>query len=210
MIKKQPISTLFLDIGGVLLTDGWNRDSRAEASKVFQIDANEMQERHHINFSTYELGKMTLDTYLDRVIFYEPRAFSKEAFKTFMLQQSQPYPEMISLFTNLKKKYGLRIGVISNEGRELNEYRIEKFKLNECIDFFISSSIVHLTKPDIDIFNLALDIARVRAEDSIYVDNQPMFVEIGETIGMHGIHHTDYESTVVKLKLFGINPTDDD
>lgn len=204
MNKKHHISTLFLDIGGVLLSNGWDHYSRQEAAKVFQLDYDEIEERHQINFETCELGKMTLDVYLNRVIFYQKRNFSQDEFKKFMYQQSKSYPQMIALFIQLKKQYGLKVAVISNEGRELNEYRIKKFKLNDFIDFFISSSIVNLRKPDADIFSLALDIAQINASESIYIDNNPLFVKIGEGFGMKGIHHTDYDSTVAKLQEFGL------
>ncbi len=205
MNEENHISTLFLDIGGVLLTDGWDRNSRKMAAKTFKLDHDDMEERHHLNFETYELGKMTLDKYLDRVIFYQNRNFSADEFKTFMYQQSQSYPKMIELIIHLKKEYGLKTAVVSNEGRELNEYRIKKFKLSDFIDFFISSSIVNLRKPDTDIFSLALDIAQVNAGESIYIDNQPIFVEIAEGFGMKGICHTDYGSTSTKLQAFGLN-----
>ncbi|CAN5433475.1 HAD family phosphatase [soil metagenome] len=205
MNKDNHISNLFLDIGGVLLTDGWDRNSRQEAAKMFHVDHDEMEDRHHLNFETYELGKMTLDTYLDRVVFYQKRDFSPDEFKPFMYQQSQPFPKMIELIIHLKKEHGLKIAVISNEGRELNEYRIKKFKLHEFIDFFISSSIVNLRKPDAEIFSLALDIAQVKTAESIYIDNQPMFVKIAEGFGMNGICHTDYDSTAEKLHRWGID-----
>ncbi|MFP5081304.1 HAD family hydrolase [Pedobacter sp. JCM 36344] len=204
MTEENHISTLFLDIGGVLLTDGWNRNSRQAATKLFHLNHQDMDERHHLNFETYELGKMTLDTYLDRVIFYKPRNFSKDEFKTFMYEQSQSHPEMIKLFIHLKMKYSLKVAVVSNEGRELNNYRIKKFKLNSFIDFFISSSFVKLRKPDADIFSLALDIAQVNASEILYIDNQPMFVGIAEGFGIKGISHSDYDTTVAKLKEFGL------
>jgi putative hydrolase of the HAD superfamily len=205
MNEENHISTLFLDIGGVLLTDGWERSSRQDAAEVFLLDHNDMEERHHLNFETYELGKMTLDEYLDRVIFYRTQNFSPDEFKTFMYQQSLSYPKMIELIIRLKKEYGLKVAVISNEGPELNEYRIRKFKLNDFIDFFISSSIVKLRKPDVDIFSLALDIAQVNEGESIYIDDQPLFVKIAEGFGLKGICHTDLNSTEAKLRAFGLN-----
>lgn len=204
MNEENHISTLFLDIGGVLLTDGWDRNSRQEAAKIFQLSHDDMEERHHLNFETYELGKMSMDEYLDRVIFYQDQNFSADQFKTFMFQQSRSYPEMIELIIHLKKKYNLKIAAISNEGWEFNAYRIKKFKLNAFIDFFISSSIVNLRKPDADIFQLALNIAQVNAVESIYVDNQPMFVKIAEGFGMKGICHRDQDSTESKLQAFGL------
>lgn len=205
MNKKPSISTLFLDIGGVLLSDGWDHYSRKAAAKLFNLDYSDMEERHRINFETYELGKMTFKEYLNRVIFYKKQSFLSNDFKKFIYQQSTSHPKMIALFIHLKKEYGLKIGVISNEGRELNEYRIKKFKLNRFIDFFISSSFVNMRKPDTAIFRMALDIAQVNVSESIFIDNQPLFVKIAQEFGMKGICHSDYESTVLKLHSFGLD-----
>jgi putative hydrolase of the HAD superfamily len=200
----EPINTLFLDFGGVLLTNGWDRTARILGAKEFSLDLDEMNERHHLTFDTYESGKLSLEEYLSRVVFYEERAFTKEQFKEFMFEQSKPYPEMIRLIQELKVKYDLKIAVVSNEGRELNIYRINKFRLHEFVDSFISSCYVHFRKPDADIFRVALDIAHVSAEQVIYIDDRSLFVQVAEGLGIPGIHHTGYESTFNKLIEFGL------
>ncbi|ANI90534.1 hydrolase [Arachidicoccus ginsenosidimutans] len=203
--KKQEIKikTLFTDIGGVLLNNGWDRKKRAAAVEKFKLDAEELQERHHLTFDTYEEGKISLDEYLDRVVFYEKRSFSRKAFKEFMFKSSSAYPEMIDLFKSLKKKYGFHIAVVSNEGRELNDYRIKTFGLDEFVDFFISSSFVHLRKPDADIFKLALDIAQHSPEEVLFIDDRPMFVQVAERLGIKGIVHKNYEDTKKQLAEYG-------
>src|ERR1041384_2585067 len=123
------ITTLFLDIGGVLLTNGWDHNSRKRAAETFGLDYDEMSERHHLTFDTYEEGKLSLDEYLNRVVFYQERSFSREEFKKFMYAQSKPYPDMIKLIRGLKSQYGLRVAAVSNEGRELTIYRVQQFKL---------------------------------------------------------------------------------
>jgi len=140
MAHPDKISALFLDIGGVLLTNGWDRIARQRAIEKFRLDEDEVNERHHLTFDTYEEGKLSLVQYLNRVIFYKERSFAMEEFRQFMFSQSQPYTEMIQFVQDLKDRYHLRLVVVSNEGRELNEYRIRTFKLNEFIDAFISSS----------------------------------------------------------------------
>jgi putative hydrolase of the HAD superfamily len=105
-----------------------------------------------MNFATYEEGKLTLEEYLGRVVFYEKRAIPRAEFRRFMFAQSKPYPQMIELVCKLKTKYGLKIAVVSNEARELNAYRIRKFKLDGFVDFFVSSCFVQIRKPDADIF----------------------------------------------------------
>ena len=114
-----PVSALFLDIGGILLTNGWDTDDRAAAVKTFGLDAEETEQRHHLNFETHELGKLSLDEYLRRVIFYEPRAFSKEDFTAFMQSRSKPYPDMLAYVRELKARHRLKILAVSNEGRML-------------------------------------------------------------------------------------------
>ena len=163
-----------------------------------------MEDRHHLTFDTYEVGKVTLEEYLSRVVFYEERPFTRAQFRRFMFAQSKPYPEMIELVRKLKAQHGLKIAVVSNEARELNSHRIRKFKLDEFVDFFISSCFVHFRKPDADIFRLALDIAQVPAEQVVYIENTPMFVQVAEGLGIRGILHTDYQSTCAKLASFGL------
>jgi putative hydrolase of the HAD superfamily len=204
MNKEKKITTLFLDIGGVLLTNGWGHVSRHLAAEKFQLDIPEMETRQTLTFDTYELGKLTLEEYLDRTVFYEERSFNRNEFREFMFAQSKKLPGMIEFIIELKKKYNLKIAVVSNEGRELNTYRIETFNLANFVDFFISSSYVHFRKPDIDIFKLALDISHVKPEEVIYIEDQPMFVSVAESLGITGIHHTSYEDTCKKLESFGL------
>ena len=204
MKHAVPITTLFLDIGGVLLTNGWDHHARTRAATHFTLELAEMEDRHHLTFDTYEEGKLTLKEYLSRVVFYQKRPFTRAQFRRFMFTQSKPYPEMIALVRKLKAKYGLKIAVVSNEGRELNEYRIRKFKLGGLVDSFISSCFVHVRKPDADIFRLALEIVQAPAGQVVYIENTPMFVQIAEGLGIRSILHTDYRSTCVQLASFGL------
>jgi putative hydrolase of the HAD superfamily len=205
MNPSSTITTLFLDIGGVLLTNGWDRRIRAVAAHKFGLDYEEMDERHHLTFDTYEEGKLSLDEYLTRVVFYVERSFSREEFKAFMYSQSQPFPEMIELFNGLKKKYSLQMAAVSNEGRELTVYRVQQFKLGTFIDFFVSSCFVHYRKPDADIFRIALDIAQVNSGQVIYIDDRPMFVEVAQGLGIRGILHKNYASTQKALETNGLS-----
>lgn len=204
MENQQKITTLFTDIGGVLLTNGWDRKARKEASILFNLDLSDMEDRHHLTFDTYEVGKITLDEYLQRLVFFKKRDFSAQEFKDFMFKKSEAYPEMIDLICQLKQKYGLKVAVISNEGRELNQYRISTFKLNQFIDFFVSSSFVHFRKPDADIFKIAIDISQSDVNHSLYIDDRKLFVQVSEGQGLKGIHHTSYEDTVAQLAAHGL------
>ncbi len=119
MKSKSSITTIFTDLGGVLLTNGWDRSSRKKAIDIFNLDPEETEERHHLTFDTYEVGKITLDEYFNRVVFYKKRSFSREDFREFMFSRSQPFEEMIALVKQLKKKHNLNVAVVSNEGVNL-------------------------------------------------------------------------------------------
>jgi len=205
MTSSLPITTLFLDIGGVLLTNGWDRGMRDLASRKFGLDYAEMDERHHLTFDTYEEGKLSLDEYLNRVVFYQERSFSVEEFKAFMYAQSRPFPEMIELMRKLKTQHCLQVAAVSNEGRELTTYRVQQFQLGKFIDFFISSCFVHYRKPDADLYHIALDIAQVSPEQVVYIDDRAMFVEVAQGLGIQGIIHRSYEATQKDLGSFGLS-----
>ncbi|MEP7269548.1 MAG: HAD-IA family hydrolase [Saprospiraceae bacterium] len=206
-MQSTNITTLFLDIGGVLLTNGWGHESRHLAAEKFNLDFIDFNLRHAIAFETFESGKLRMDEYLDIAVFNEPRDFTKDAFQQFMFTQSKPYPEMIELIKRLKERYGLKIIAVSNEARELNTYRIQEFKLTGFIDFFVSSTYIHIRKPDIDIYKLALDMAQVQTGEVIYIDDVPVFVTVAASLGINGICHINYESTCKKLQSFGFETT---
>ena len=204
MKNAAPVTTLFLDIGGVLLNDGWDHIARRKVAKHFKLEWAEMEERHRLTFETHEEGKLTFEEYLGRVVFYQKRPFTRVQFPRFMREQSAPFPDMVDLIRQLKVRYGLKIVVVSNEARVVNDYRIHKFKLGGFVDSFISSCFVHLRKPDADIFRLALDIAQTPAGQVLYIENTPMFVEVAEGLGIRSVLHTDYRSTCAKLASLGL------
>jgi len=199
---KAIYTTLFLDIGGVLLTNGWDHQSREKASQKFHLDLVEMNKRHALTFDTYEIGKITLDDYLDRVVFYMPRDFSRDEFKQFMFAQSDPHEDMIRLIHDLKFRYSLRTVAVSNEGRELMNHRIDRFGMKEYIDFFICSGFVALRKPDLAIFNMALEIAHVKPQEVIYIDDRLMLTQIGSKLGLQTICHQDFNQTQLELTSY--------
>lgn len=185
------IRAIFTDIGGVLLTNGWDKNMRKQAAKIFQLNEEEMNSRHTMMADLYEIGKISLDDYLDAVVFFEERSFTKAQFKKFMFDQSQPYAEVIDFMKTFKAEHQLKMISVNNEGRELMDYRIQTFKLYEFIDFFVTSSFVHLKKPDKDIFKLALDLIQLQPEEIIYIDDRLILVEVAQQMGMYGVHYTN-------------------
>lgn len=200
MALTPQITTLFIDIGGVLLSNGWDHHSRQLAAETFQLDFVELDERHHLIYDTYEEGKLSLDEYLDRVVFCRERPFTKEDFRTFIFNQSQPYYDMLAYFREIKSHNKLKILAVSNEGSELTKFRIQKFNLEEIIDTFVSSCFVHFRKPDPDIYRIALDISQSKPEQVFYIDDRQMFVEVARDLGIQGIVHSSLQSTREALK----------
>ncbi|HVN23350.1 MAG TPA: HAD family hydrolase [Syntrophorhabdales bacterium] len=204
-MADQKITTLFVDLGGVLLTNGWDRDARRRAAEKFSIDFADMDERHHLTFHTYEVGKVSLEDYLSRTVFHKERSFTRQSFVMFMYAQSHAHPDMIDLVRRLKQVHGLKIVSVSNEGRELTEYRIKRFELRTFIDCFVSSCFVRARKPDYDIYSMAMDIAQASGDEIVYIEDRDMFVEAAQCVGIQGIVHRDYASTKEALATFGLS-----
>jgi len=204
MKNSALIKTLFVDIGGVLLTNSWDHHARRRAAKHFKLDWAEMEERHGLNFATHEEGKLVFKEYLDRVVFHEKRSFTRAEFRRFMFAQSKPITGMIELVSGLKARYGLKIIVVSNDSRELNAHRISTFKLAGFVDAFVSSCFVGLRKPDTDIFKLALDLAQTPARQVVYLENTAMFVQVADGLGIRGLLHTSYQSTRAQMVALGL------
>lgn len=191
----------FFDIGGVLLSNGWGHESREKAAKHFGYDYETTDRLHNFIFNVYEIGRITLDEYLERTVFEQPRGFSKADFKNFMFEESVELPETLQWLKNWKKENpGHHVISINNEGKELNDYRIKKFQLHEFFDAFISSCEVGMRKPDPDIFKLALGIAQASAEECVYFDDRPMLVNAAQKQGIHAFHHQGFESTKAILE----------
>lgn len=204
MKRPLPITTLFIDIGGVLLTNGWDHVERRRVAKQFKVPWAEMDQRHRLVFETHEQGKMSFDEYLSWVVFYEKRPFTRKQFRDFMFTQSKAYLKMLDLVTQTKARHCLKVVVVSNESREVNAHRIKAFHLDDLVDCFISSCFVGMRKPDIGIFRLALDLAQTDPAQALFIDNTPMFVQIAGRMGMHTILHMDYESTRAALRALGL------
>ncbi len=199
------IKTLFLDMGGVILSNGWGSASRKLAAEKFSLDLNELNDRHKLAFDAYETGKMSLHEYLQLTVFYMPRSFTPEVFMEFMYTQSQPLNDMLGFVQELKQRNGLKVFALNNEGRELNDFRIRTFGLDRFFDAFISSAFVQLRKPDKGIYQLALDIAYTRPEEALYFDDRLMFIQVARSLGINAIHHTSLENSKQELVQYGLS-----
>ncbi len=193
---KKKVRILFSDIGGVLLSNGWGHESRMAAAKKFDINYEEMDILHDFIFNVWEMGKISLDDYLDTVVFKQKRNFSKETFKEFMFAQSVQLPHTLPWMIEWKNRHeNIKVISINNEPRELNELRINKFNLHHFFDAFVSSCEVGMRKPDPGIFLLALGIAQAQPDECIYFDDRIMLVEAAKKVGIRAFHHNTFEDT---------------
>ncbi|MBJ7881726.1 HAD family hydrolase [Gelidibacter salicanalis] len=193
--KGSKIKVVFMDVGGVLLTNGWGHESRQKAAKIFGFDYEEMDILHHFIYNVCEIGSISLDDYLDTVLFNQSRDFTKVDFKQFMYEQSVELPEMLSWLKSWKKKTILPVFALNNESLELNEYRIERFKLHDVFDGFFSSCYLRCRKPDPRIYQTALKITRVNPEECLYLDDRPMLVDAAKKQGIRSMLHENYDNT---------------
>lgn len=201
-MATSALKVIFLDIGGVLLSNGWGHESRQQAAEAFHLDYAEMDALHHFIFNIYEINSITLNEYLDRVVFNHPRNFTKEDFKTFMFAQSVELPDMLRWLKEWKQTCGCRIFSVNNEGKALNDFRIRKFGLHHCFDAFVSSCEVGMRKPDPGIFTLAMGIAQASPEECIYFDDRLMLVEAAQKLGIRSFHHESFTVTSKILESF--------
>jgi putative hydrolase of the HAD superfamily len=205
MKQASSIKALFLDIGGVLLTNGWGNQSRLRAAAHFGLDFDEFNRRHLSIFDTYESGKMSLEEYLELTVFYQPTNFAMDEFRDFLLSESKPYPEMIELISTIKHHYGVQTIAVNNEPREINEYRIRQYDLDSFIDVFASSCYVKTRKPDKDIYHFALNLVQAQPEEVIYIDDRLVLIDAGRKLGLNAIHHISVANTRDALARLGLH-----
>ena len=198
------ITTLFWDIGGVILTNGWDRGSRRDATTAFHLDWEEFEDRHDLSFPAFDSGQITLNEYLDRTLFYRTRPFTREEFIAFMFAQSKEYPGSRAVLNALARTERYFIGAINNEPLELNEYRIQAFHLRRDFLVFFSSCYVHSRKPEEHIFRVALEVTQRKPEECVFIDDRPLNLESPRRLGMNAIHYQNPDqlcSDLAKLNI---------
>ena len=200
------ITTLFWDIGGVVLTNGWDTSARKKAAARFDLDWEEYESRHDQAFPLYEIGRLTLDEYLERTLFFRPRAFDRQEFRGFMLAQSQEMPESRALLRAFAGAVRYLIASINNEPRELNDYRITHFGLRADFRAFFSSCYVGARKPDEGIYRIALDVMQRAPEECVFIDDRAANLPPAAQLGMRTIHFQGAAQLREELQRLGIRP----
>lgn len=198
----EKIRALFWDVGGVLLNNAWDHEERDLAIARFHLDKDEFEARHKEMVPAFEEGRITLDEYLERSVFYRARDFSREEFKQFMFSLSKLKPGVLEIARSVSQKYFM--ATINNESRELNAYRIETFGLADCFELFVSSCFVELRKPDERIYRLALDLSQRKAEECCFIDDRPGNVEAAAKVGMRTVRMVNPEQLRGELQGMGV------
>jgi len=198
------LTTLFWDIGGVILTNGWDRGSRLEAATTFKFDYEEFQDRHDLAFPAFDSGQITLNEYLDRTLFYRARSFRREDFTAFMFAQSKECPDTRAVLADAARTGKYFIGSINNEPLELNQYRIETFHLRREFAVFFSSCYVRSRKPEETIFRIALEVTQRPPEQCVFIDDRPINLESPRRLGMGVIHHQNAQQLRSELRNLGV------
>ena len=198
------ITTLFWDIGGVILTNGWDRAARRRAAEAFHLDWEEFQDRHDLSFPAFDSGLISLDEYLNRTLFYRPREFTREEFIAFMFAQSNEYPESRGVLDELARLEKYFIGSINNEPLELNEYRIKAFHLRRDFQVFFSSCYLHTRKPEEMIYRIALEVTQRPSAECVFIDDRPLNLENPRKLGFKTIHYQDAGQLRAELKNYGV------
>jgi len=187
-----------------LLTNAWDRAQRERALQQFGLDAEEFQDRHEMVVSSFERGKISLDEYLDRTVFYRSRSFTREVFKEFMFSLSQPDQEALELARKLGQSCRFLMGTINNESTELNRYRIQTFGLDQIFSLFVSSCYVGFRKPEQDIYRLALEMTQKPPQQCCFIDDRPINLEMAKHLGMHTIEMDNAVQLQTDLRKLGV------
>ena len=198
------ITAIFWDVGGVLLSNAWDREQRRRTLERFKLDEAEFDDRHEMVISSFERGKISLDEYLERTIFYRKRAFTPEEFREYMFSLSQPFPDVLELARKLAKSAKYLMCSINNESQELNEYRIRKFGLREIFALFLSSCYVGLRKPEEGIYQLALEVTQKMPQECCFIDDRALNLEAAARLGMHTIRIENADQLRAELLKLGI------
>jgi putative hydrolase of the HAD superfamily len=198
------VTTLFFDLGGVCLSNGWDREQRRVITDNFGLNYDTFDRRHRQVVDTLERGQLTLHEYLQWTMFYEARPFTIDEVTGEILELSTPFPETLELVTALRKTNNYLLATINNESRELNEYRIKKFELRSLFTAFFSSCYFGMLKPQPDHYRRALEITQRSVEECLYIDDRPMNVEVARILGMHAIQFIDAGQLETDLRAAGV------
>jgi len=203
------VSTLFWDNGGVILTNGWDRNSRREAVTKFHLDWEDFEDRHELMLDAFEKGEITLDEYVRRTVFYREHPFTSQQFKQFMFEQSKPFPEALAFLGQLAQGKRYQMAALNNESLEINDYRIHQFHLRDYFETFFSSCYLRARKPLPAIYNLALQITQCSPRECVLIDDRGLNLECARELGMHTVQFQNVPQLQADLAKLGVTARKD-
>ncbi len=198
------VEALFWDNGGVVLTNGWDRGARKRAVEKFHLDWEDFSDRHELMLNAFEIGQATLDQYLQRTVFYRHRDFTPDDFKAFMFEQSQPFPEALQFLGQIAASRKFIMASLNNESKEINEYRIAKFKLRDYFEAFFSSCYLGVRKPDIKIYQRVLEITQREPSKCVMIDDRDLNLECARELGLQTIQVKNLAQMKEDLARIGV------
>ena len=200
------IAAIFWDVGGVILSNGWDQSARNEAARRFSLDASDLEKRHRGAEVELETRQITFETYLDRTVFFRERPFTRDEYKNFIFAQSRENKETHALLDELTASRRYFLATLNNESEELNVYRIRKFDLTRNFASFFTSCYLRVRKPDPLIYELALGITQRAPEQCIFIDDRPAHLEPAKALGMGTILFQSAEQLRASLAESGVRP----
>jgi putative hydrolase of the HAD superfamily len=198
---------VFVDIGGVLGTNGWDSAQRQNALEKFKLDKKDFEFRHQEIVGAWEEGRISMEEYMDLAVFHCPRDFTREQFRNFVFSQSVPYPDSIGAVRELAARRTHVVMTLNNESAELNRYRIDHFGLAPIFEAFLSSCWLNARKPTQAFFSRAFGVANANPVDSILIDDREQNIVRAKELGMQTIHCTDPKQLRAQMVAASLLPT---
>jgi len=188
------ITTLLFDLGGVVLTNGWDENSRREGTEYFKLNYDEVEQRHNKIFPDFEKGNVSLIKYINEVIFYKKRNFNTDDFINFIKSRTKSYKSTLQILEELSRDKKYLLATINNESYELNLFRINQFKLYKYFIAFFSSGFLNTRKPEPQIYKIALNVLHKKPQECLFIDDRIENIEEADKQEIQTIHLTDVES----------------
>jgi putative hydrolase of the HAD superfamily len=187
-IPGAPFDAILFDVGGVMLTNGWDHVERAAVLKHFSLDRTAFEARHEKPYDALERDTIDMYAYLETTIFHEPRTFTPDDFIAVMKSQSVPIPSnAMGVLREISTSCKFLVGVLNNESRLLHEYRMEKYGLEPYLEIQLSSCYLGMRKPDADIYRRAIDIVGRPANRILFIDDRAANAQAARDAGMQAI-----------------------
>jgi putative hydrolase of the HAD superfamily len=202
---SDAIDLVLFDLGGVLGTNGWDREQRAEAVAKFGLDGDDFQYRHEEMVGALESGEVSLDEYLAVTVFCEPRSFSPDDFKKFMFAQSVAWPDSIAVARDLASSGTVRLATLNNESEELNRFRIESWGLREIFPTFFTSCWLGVRKPTRRVYERVLGMTQSNPKRTVFIDDRLQNLAPAAALGVRTVQFTNPEKLRVELRALGVS-----